>query len=145
MKRIGIWEDAVQKINGYTPVSAEVLRIVFDVKHWDHNRQVIRITKLMVDSIGNLESRDASLADCMLELLKIAKHVDGLKDKDRNKPVFNAHAKRVFLERFHNMNTDLHFLVLYLHPAGRRVALRTGPHARSANNTLQIALEIAQK
>jgi hypothetical protein len=145
MKQICICDDAVCKINGYTPVSADVLEAVFNSEHWTYNKQVITIIKPLVDLIGNLESQDATLADCMLELLKNARHMERLKTEEGHNPALTAHAKTVFVKDFHNINTDLHCLALFLHPAGCRVAIGKGPGLRTLNELISVALGVAKK
>jgi len=61
--------DAQRKTNGLSPVSPKVLSIIRNSQHWDKTAQIVRYCQPIVDAIGRIESRDASLADCMLELL----------------------------------------------------------------------------
>jgi hypothetical protein len=54
------------------------LTILTDPEYWHRLNQLIKTCKLLVDAIGNLESCDATLANCMLELqqfLKSLSHV----------------------------------------------------------------------
>ncbi|KAF8589854.1 hypothetical protein K439DRAFT_1651449 [Ramaria rubella] len=46
--------------------------VICDLDHWNHNSQLIHTCKSIVDAIGNLKTRDCTLADCMLELLRCA-------------------------------------------------------------------------
>jgi len=62
--------DAQKKTNGLSPVAADVVKIVLaDPDYWPRLKQLIKTMKPIVDTIGNLESREASLADCMLEFI----------------------------------------------------------------------------
>ena len=56
--------------SGFALVSAKVIKIVLHDEHyWDYLQQPIDVYKPLVDAIGNVESCDATLADCMLELM----------------------------------------------------------------------------
>ncbi|KAH9904626.1 uncharacterized protein B0H18DRAFT_860212, partial [Fomitopsis serialis] len=87
-------EDAQRATRGLTPVSADVISIcIRDITHWDRNDQLIRICKPMVDAIGNLESRDANLADCMLELIWAERAITRLAITETDDVDFAYHAK----------------------------------------------------
>jgi hypothetical protein len=77
----------------------------------------------LVDAIGNLESRDALMADCMLELLRCAVELEAQAVDDGDDPEFLEHAKAMFNKEFKALNTDVHFLSLYLHPLCRTLAI----------------------
>lgn len=142
-------EDAKKKTNGFSPVSSDVIEIVcWDKHHWNLNTQLIRFTKPLVDMIGDLESRDASLADAMIQLLKCARTLETLRDDEYDDHGFSQHARAEFAKGFHYMNTDLVFFGFFLHPLCRNLALaRTShtPHARSMADVITIALGIAKK
>lgn len=95
--------------------------------------------------IGNLESRDASLADCMVELLKCARTIENLEPLYGEDPSFADHAKAEFRKSFHQMNTDYHFLALFLHPLCRRLALSNKRLSRTYADVVRIALKLAKK
>ena len=42
---------------------------MFDVEHWALTDQLIRVCKPLVDIISDVELRDSTLADCMLQLI----------------------------------------------------------------------------
>lgn len=62
-------DDAQRRVGGFSPVNADIIDTVLDCQFWDMLDQLVRSTKPIVDAIGNLESRQATLADCMLELI----------------------------------------------------------------------------
>ncbi|KAF9521622.1 ribonuclease H-like domain-containing protein [Crepidotus variabilis] len=99
----------------------DAIATVFDLNCWDLTDQLIRICKPLVDVIGNIESHDANLADCMLEL--IAMHHDG------DDPEFAKHAMDVLQAEFHTLNTDLHWFALFLHPLCRKLAICASNHS----------------
>ena len=43
-----------------------MLVTIREYRHWQLTDQLLRVCKPFVDGIGNLESRDATLADCEL-------------------------------------------------------------------------------
>ncbi|EMD30600.1 hypothetical protein CERSUDRAFT_127775 [Gelatoporia subvermispora B] len=85
--------------------------------------------KPIVDAIGNLESRDASLADCMLELIWAERAIARLPITATDDADFAAHAKSSLHREFHRMNTSLHWLALFLHPLCRRLAISSATQA----------------
>jgi len=65
--------DAQKRMNNLSPVAADILNIMLhDLEYWQQPNQLIKVTKLLVNAIGNLESQEASLANCMLELIRYA-------------------------------------------------------------------------
>ncbi|TFY74736.1 hypothetical protein EWM64_g9276 [Hericium alpestre] len=80
---ICLHDDAMRSINGMSPVRREVITIVMDPQHWTYNDQLIRTCKPLVDIIGNIESRDATLADCMLELIGAHRWSGGRRTQSR--------------------------------------------------------------
>ncbi|KAF8580655.1 hypothetical protein K439DRAFT_1415198 [Ramaria rubella] len=138
--------DAQRKTNGYTPVSADVLNTVIrDLDHWKHNSQLIRTCKPIVDAIGNLETRDCTLADCMLELLRCARDYVRLEILSTGDVPFAYHAKATFNTEFHKMDTELQFFALFLHPLCRSLAISQVAKSRSLKDACQIGGAIAQK
>ncbi|KAH7920574.1 hypothetical protein BV22DRAFT_1107611 [Leucogyrophana mollusca] len=138
--------EAQKKTNGQTPVAADVVRtVLYDLKYWTLLNQLTRTTKLIYDAIGNLESRDATLADCMLELIRCARTMSQLERDPDEDEGFWLHAKTVFRQRFHAMNTDIHSLALFLHPSCRKLAIQQVANGRSFDRLLKIALDIAKR
>lgn len=77
----------------------------------------------LVDTIGNCKTRDASLASCMLELIRTARMMSQISLDLNDNIDFWIHAKQVFNRRFHAMNTNYHSLTLYLHPMCRKLPI----------------------
>ncbi|KAI5982193.1 ribonuclease H-like domain-containing protein [Pisolithus albus] len=114
---ICVCPDAMKKTNGLSPISSDVIDIVVrDLEFWPAMDQLIKTTKPLVDMIGNCESREASLASCMLELIRCARKMSQLRIDSLDRTEFWMHAKAVFNRRFHAMNTVHHSLTLFLHP-----------------------------
>ncbi|KAL1739411.1 ribonuclease H-like domain-containing protein [Schizophyllum fasciatum] len=139
--------DAQQATDGLSPVKANVIQtVLFDQNYWNELDQLIRLTKPMVDMIGNLESLDATLVDCVLELLRCARMLSAMSPQPSDDPEFLQHAKDVFNRRFIAMVTPIHALALFLHPLCRTLALSAAETLKFTLQTMQItALEIAAK
>ncbi|KAH9916114.1 uncharacterized protein BXZ73DRAFT_53938 [Epithele typhae] len=117
-------EDAQRAVNNLSPIPPTIRAIVLDYTNfWPRIAQLVRTTKPLVDAIGNVESRNAGLADCMLELTHCAQAMMRLDLGDNDDPGFWDHTKIVFNHRFHEMDTEHHGLALYLHPLCRRLAV----------------------
>ncbi|KAF9231952.1 ribonuclease H-like domain-containing protein, partial [Melanogaster broomeanus] len=136
---------AQQKTNNESPVAFDVIEtILHDRFYWKRLEQLVKTTKSLVDAIGNVESRRASLADCMLELIRCAKHMSQLQlDPTDDDVGFWQHTKAVFNRRFHTTNTDYHSLALFLHPMCRKLAISQAASGRSVEHMVKIALGIS--
>jgi hypothetical protein len=118
---------------------------VFDAAHWNINAQYIRTCKPIVDAIGNLESQDATLANCVIELLKCACKINGLNIEDTDNMDFALHATTTFNNKFHELITDHHLLALFLHPLAQNLALSQHVHARNFADICRIAMALAHR
>jgi hypothetical protein len=129
-----------------TPVAADIINIsIQDLAFWRHLRQLIKTCKPIVDAIGNLESRDATLADCMLEFIRCARQMFRVTLDDDEDIGFWTHAKAVFNREFHAMNTPVHTLALFLHPLCRKLAVSNAAKGRTFQQICRTALDIAHK
>lgn len=137
--------DAKKKTDGLTPIPQDVALLVRSYQHWDLTDQLIRFCKPLVDAIGNLESRNVSLADCMLELLRCSKHMACIEVSVNDNADFALHAKSTFNKQFLAMNTDLHWFVMFLHPQCRKLAISQVAKSRTYSDAVNQALKIAKK
>ena len=96
----------------------------------------------MVDIIGDVKSRDATLADCMLQLIWAHRAILNAPLIEGVNLAFAEHAKNVLNIQFHAMNTDIHWLALFLHPLCRKLAVSTAHHSRKLADAYQISLDI---
>ena len=143
---ICIRPDAVKKTDGLSAVAQDVINtVVCDDEFWPEIDQLIKTVKPLVDTIANCESRDASLATCMLELIRCAKKMSQLTLETTDNTGFWMHVKQVFNRHFHAMNTDYHSLALFLHPMCRKLATSQVANGRNFNFMLDAALSIAQQ
>ena len=116
--------EALQQIDGFSPINTNVINVVVrDEKFWPAMEQLLKICKPLVDTIGNCKTRDASLASCMLELIRTARMMSQISLDLNDNIDFWIHAKQVFNRRFHAMNTNYHSLTLYLHPMCRKLPI----------------------
>ena len=141
-----IREDAMRRIGGLTAIPRDIVNLIIaDLQYWNILQQFVKICKPIVDAIGNLESRTASLAECLLELIRCAKAMSELSlDEGEDASLWN-HAKATFNSEFHRMDTDLHALALFLHPLCRKLAVSQRASGRNFEVFCKIALEVARK
>ena len=145
ISRVCFRPDAQKKMNGLSPVASDVVTIVLHTQEfWRKLHQLLKFVKPLVDAIGNVEARDANLADCMLELLRCSKALSEVKTEHGEDMAFSLHARAVFNRRFLNMDTDHHSLALFLHPLCRKLAVSTIAKARPFEKMVKTALDIAK-
>ncbi|VDC01418.1 unnamed protein product [Peniophora sp. CBMAI 1063] len=148
LQRLCLRQDAVTPIGGLTPVKLDVRKsVVGDASFFPMLSQIARMTKPIVDVIGNTEARDVNLADCMLDLIKCARNISKLELQPGDDPAFLEHVRRCFDRRFQKIATPLHRLALFLHPHCRQLAVSgaVGGYGTSFDDLLQTAVEIALK
>ena len=143
MTTLCLRHDAQHSVGGLTPVARDVVATVFDLGRWHRTDQLIRVCKPLVDIIGDVEARDATLADCMLQLIWAHREVTRLVVKPGDDLGFLQHAQQVLNTQFHEMNTDLHWLSLFLHPLCRKLAISNSRHSRKLEDAYKISLNIA--
>ena len=62
--------DAQKKTNGLSAIPRDVASVVLvDPGYWVKLNQLVKTCKPIIDAIGNVESCDCNLANCMLELI----------------------------------------------------------------------------
>lgn len=138
--------DAQIKSNGLSPVATDVIDIVLhNSDFWKRLQHLIKFLKPLVDAIGNIESRNTNLADCMLELLRCARTLQKLETAPTEELDFSFHARTIFNRRFQTMDTNIHSLALFLHPLCRRLAVSHIVKGRSLDAMIHTALQIAHK
>ncbi|KAJ7447979.1 hypothetical protein FB451DRAFT_1533637 [Mycena latifolia] len=116
--------DAQKKTNGLSAVGSDVIAIVLNTpEFWPLLNQVTRISKPIVDAIGNCESCQTTLADCMLELIRCAHTMGKMTLEEDEDAGFLAHAKATFDRQFKLIATPIHWLALFLHPFCRKLAV----------------------
>ncbi|KAI0340324.1 hypothetical protein BDW22DRAFT_1334446 [Trametopsis cervina] len=146
LQMICLRDEARRRINGLSPVAQDVINIVlYTTDFWPMLKQFHKTVAPLVDAIGNLESREATLADCMLELIRCARDFTRIPLEREENGGFWAHAKSTFNTRFHAMNTDVHQLALFLHPLCRKLAIHQAAKERSLTFMLKTALRIAHQ
>lgn len=146
LRQICVRPDAQKKTNGLSPVPQDIIKLVLiDPDYWPRLTQLIKTCKPIVDAIGNLESHDATLADCMLELIWCARQMFHIELEDGENIGFWMHAKSVFNREFHAMNTNIHSLTLFLHPMCRKLAVSQAAKSRTFEQMCQAALDIARQ
>ena len=141
-----IRRDAQRSVNKLSAIPLNIQSAIVGASAiWPQVDQFVRTVKPLVDAIGNLESRDTTLADCMLELIRCARTMHQLTLEDGEDVQFWLHAKKKFNERFHEMDSRHHTLALFLHPLCRRLAISQAAKGRTFEVIESTALEIAKQ
>ena len=84
--------DAQKKTNGLSPVAMDIVQIVLaDPDYWPRLKQLIKTMKPIVDTIGNLESCEACLHDCMLEFIQCACQMQRVQFEEGKTWILDAH------------------------------------------------------
>ena len=146
MRLLCVREDAIRPLGGLSPVNKDIIQLVILGKeHWDLNQQIIDICKPLVDIIGNVESRDANLADCMVELIDAYRTILNLPFQETYNTNFYNHAIAVLFKEFHSINSPLHWFALFLHPLCRKLAVSSATHSRKVEDAMRIGLDLASR
>lgn len=146
LRSICVRGDALRPQGGLSPVNKDVIEIVIMNKdHWDLNQQIIDICKPLIDIIGNVESRDANLADCMVELIDAYRTILNLPIQESYNVDFYNHAIRILMNEFHSINSPLHWFALFLHPLCRNLAISSATHSRKIEDAMRIGLDLASR
>ncbi|RPD67877.1 hypothetical protein L226DRAFT_548734 [Lentinus tigrinus ALCF2SS1-7] len=145
--RICYRQDAEKSTNGLSIIPKAIRETVLGGTEtfWPLLNQFIRTTKPLVDAIGNVEAHDATLADCMLELVRCVHTMTKLRATDDKDHSFLMHARSTFNRLFHQMDTKYHSLALYLQPLCRRLAISQVANGRSFAFMEKAAVEIVKK
>ena len=143
---ICIRADAQKRVGGLSPVAADVITIIMHTSEfWPLLSQFHKTISPLVDAIGNLESRQVTLADCMLELIRCARDFNRLRLEEDDDYGFWEHAKLSFNWCFHAMNTCVHQLALFLHLFCQKLAIGRAASGHSLEFMIKVALKIAKK
>jgi hypothetical protein len=95
--------------------------------------------------IGKLEAQDCSLADTMFELLRCAHAMETLEALPQDDLTFHIHAKTIFFARFQELNTELSWFCLFLHPLYRKLAIAEAECNRTYDSARIFALKLAKR
>ncbi|KAF9012648.1 hypothetical protein BDQ17DRAFT_1387295 [Cyathus striatus] len=87
-------DEAQRTIGGLSPIWCDVIACVLELDWWQLNEEFIHICKPLVDLIGDTESQDVMLADCMIQLIWAHCEINSLpeykfEDKQTLKDAFN--------------------------------------------------------
>ncbi|KAJ6459106.1 ribonuclease H-like domain-containing protein, partial [Mycena sanguinolenta] len=139
-------EDAQKKTRGLSAVAPDVIQTILrTTEFWPLLAQLTRITKPIVDAIGNSESRQTTLADCMLELIRCARAMSKMELEEDEDEGFLNHAKQTFDRRFRMIATPIYWLALFLHPLCRKLAVSQSVHGHSLDFRVETALGLAKQ
>eukprot|EP01138_Halocafeteria_seosinensis_P014663 gb/GECG01014968.1/.p1 GENE.gb/GECG01014968.1/~~gb/GECG01014968.1/.p1 ORF type:complete len:128 (+),score=9.72 gb/GECG01014968.1/:1-384(+) len=86
-------------------------------RFFDNIQTVLSVCAPSAESIGRLEQRKSTLADCLIEFLRIVYRLQK-KQKTLDQDLL-SHVKKVVNLRYNQYVTGYHVLALYLHPSGK--------------------------
>jgi hypothetical protein len=133
-------------MNGLSPVTLDVIATVLcDTDFWPHLKQLVKVVKPIVDAIGNVEARDARLADCMLDLIRCAQAMICIPADPEDDVGFTMHTRAMFNQRFHVMDTNTHSLALFLHSLCQKLAISQTANGWTFEFMVTMALSIAKQ
>ncbi|CAG8693720.1 439_t:CDS:2, partial [Cetraspora pellucida] len=104
----------------YPEIRENIKNIINDRYHFASNNTLIQVIKPVVDAIGRLESRDATLADVFKELIYVHREVSRLEVPI---PGFKAHVLAVISRRAREFSDDIYFVALFLSPTYKKMAM----------------------
>ena len=146
LQSICVCGDAMHSQGGLSPVNKDVIETdIFNKDHWNLNKQIIDICKPLVDIIRNIESHDANLADCMVELIDAYWCILNLPIQDTYNTEFYNHTIHVLMKEFNSINSPLHWFALFLHPFCRNLAGSSATHSQMIDNVMWIGLDLASR
>lgn len=104
----------------YPKIKDDIKAIINDRYHFASNDTLVKVIKPIVDAIGRLESREATLADIFKELIHVHLEISRL-----DIPIvgFKAHALAVISKRAREFSDDIYFIALFLSPAHKNMAI----------------------
>ncbi|CAG8457107.1 14104_t:CDS:2, partial [Cetraspora pellucida] len=125
------------KIN-YPEIKENIKIIINDRYHFASNDTLVKIIKLVVDAIGRLESRDATLADIFKKLIYL--HLEILR---LNVPIssLKAHILAIIGQRAREFSGDIYFIALFLFPSYKNIAIS---NYMNSDRLLRECLELAK-
>lgn len=102
---------------------------------------VLSVCAPITESIGRLEQKKSTLADCLIELLRIVYRLER-KQKTLDQDLL-SHVKKSVNLRYNQYVTGYHVLALYLHPSGKDLFYRSSINDR--NGTLSTLIPTMKK
>ncbi|CAG8720486.1 10884_t:CDS:2 [Cetraspora pellucida] len=104
----------------YPKIKDEIKSIVNDRYHFASNDTLVKVIKPVIDAIGRLESREATLADVFKELIYIHLEISRL-----DIPIigFKTHALIIISKRAREFSEDIYFIALFLSPIYKNIAV----------------------
>ncbi|CAG8623273.1 1363_t:CDS:2 [Cetraspora pellucida] len=107
------------KIN-YPEIRENIKHIINDKYHFASNDILINVIKPVVNAIGRLKSRDATLAEVFKELIYIHHEIFRLEVPISG---FKAYALVVISQRAREFSDDIYFITLFLFSAYKKIAM----------------------
>ena len=128
--------------------------IALNIHHFDENRVIVAVVAPIVDAIGRVEQQNVTIADCLLEILRLYRlclEHDGAWAREEFPDIpwaeeFVIHMHNSFRYRFtKHFDLPIYWLSLFLHPLCRDLVVCRKIKSKSLNELISIALELAQR
>lgn len=116
IKSILLNEDALLKVvkSAECDITADIRSIVLNRQYWADCETLFKVLSPLMTVIGQLESKNATIADCYHQLLSLAAVInENLSGPDD----FRHHCSAMFARRWTDLNDEIHMLAFFLHPA----------------------------
>jgi hypothetical protein len=125
---------------------SDVSNILRNLSFFREVSDLERILKPIADSISRLERRDTTLADCLVEFLRICDDVQRAAERGLGRAIdteadFVEHIVRVLNFRFSEYHNSLYLVGLYLHPGYKQLSVSKN---KSWNDVLDAVFRIAR-
>eukprot|EP01138_Halocafeteria_seosinensis_P001898 gb/GECG01001944.1/.p1 GENE.gb/GECG01001944.1/~~gb/GECG01001944.1/.p1 ORF type:complete len:673 (+),score=78.62 gb/GECG01001944.1/:1-2019(+) len=143
------FKEAANSSEGKKTLNAAVRAACLDSATFAMAETLSNIIKPITDAIARLEDRQANLADCQIELYRIAYDLSELTEEDSvdSEPLraFKAHVTNAFNIRYDEYADPLYMVALFLHPRCSRLALPIGKQQESFLDVGTAIMDIAEQ
>lgn len=81
----------------------------------------------------------------MIELIAAEREIATIQTTPDDDHLFTQHAQQRVRIRFHEMNTDLHWFALFLHPLARKLAISSASHSRTIEKAYDVVFDLCRR
>lgn len=112
----------LSSVGGYPKLPPDIAKIICNRFHFAANSELVKIIKPVIDSIGRLEGRDATLANILQEFIYLRTMLLRFSWSNEDSKRFVQDVKRIIGVREKKYDKDIYFVALYLSPRFRNIA-----------------------
>ncbi|CAG8669052.1 12305_t:CDS:2, partial [Cetraspora pellucida] len=110
----------LSKTSNYLAIRMEIQNIITNRHHFANNDTLLKVLIPIIDAIGRLESRDATLADIFKELLSIHCIIS---TENVSVEGFKNHALAALDKRTREFSDGIYFVSFFLSPSYKQIAM----------------------